>query len=36
MLTVIYSFNPKNLPKGAGEIFPGQQMDIFIEATPPA
>ncbi len=36
VLTVIYSFNPKNLPKGAGEIFPGQQMDIFIEAAPPA
>ena len=36
VLTVIYSFFPKDLPKGAGEVFPGQQMDIFIEAAPPA
>ena len=36
VLTVIYSFSPKDLPKGAGEVFPGQQMDIFIEAAPPA
>ncbi len=36
VLTVIYSFAPQDLPKGAGEVFPGQQMDIFIEAAPPA
>ena len=36
VLTVIYRFSPQDLPNGAGEVFPGQQMDIFIEAAPPA
>ena len=35
VLTVIYRFDPKDLPAEAGAVFPGQQMDVFIEAAPP-